>query len=139
MQQKLTNNNNNRLHKILIVEDNPDCSNLLKIAFEQKGFAVLKSKDGLEGITKAAAEQPDIVLLDLMMPDMDGYAFLQALHKNTSLNPLVIVNSNMEQKKDEEKALQMGSHFYLKKSQYTPFEVADKVLELWEQQRPSKN
>ena len=84
----------------------------------------------MDGITKAAEWKPDVILLDIMMPQMDGYEVLNALKNNTSLAVKVVVNSNLEQEKDAQKALEMGADLYLKKSEYTPFEAVEKVNEL---------
>lgn len=116
--------------KILIIEDNTDLNNMFKTAFESKGFEVAVSINGIEGITKAAEFKPDVILLDLMMPQMDGYEFLEALAKNTSLNPIVVVNSNLEQEKDAQRAIGLGAKYYLRKSEYTPFAVVDKIVEI---------
>jgi DNA-binding response OmpR family regulator len=116
--------------KILIVEDNDDLNNMLRIALEQDDFEVYTSVNGIDGITKAVQVKPDLILLDIMMPQMDGYEVLKALQNNTSLKTIVVVNSNLEQKKDAEKAFKYGAHYCLKKSGYTPFEVVEKVKEI---------
>jgi len=119
--------------KIFIIEDNNDLSEMFKIAFEQKGFEVEVSLNGMDGITKAVEFKPDLILLDIMMPQMDGYEVLGALHNNTSMKTIVVINSNLEQEKDADKALSMGADFYLRKSDYTPFEVVKKVKEIIEE------
>ena len=116
--------------KVLIIEDNADLSEMFKTAFEAKGYDAQISLNGIDGITKAAEWKPDVILLDIMMPQMNGYEVLSALKNNTSLPTKVVVSSNLEQEKDEQKALQMGADLYLKKSEHTPFETVDKVAEL---------
>lgn len=122
-----TTNLNPAAKKILIIEDNKDLEDLFKTAFEQRGFEVALSANGLEGITQAAKKKPDLILLDIMMPQMDGYEFLRALRENTKLKTTVVVNSNLEQEKDQQKALALGASFYFQKSKYTPFEIVEKV------------
>lgn len=117
----------NKTKKILIVEDNEDLVNMFKIAFEEKGYTVEFSLNGIDGIAKAAEFKPDVVLLDIMMPQMNGFDFLKALKNNTSLKTKVVVNSNLEQEKDAEKAKELGADLYLKKSEYTPFQVVEEV------------
>lgn len=116
--------------KVLIIEDNEDLNEMFKTAFEAKGYDVQISLNGMDGITKAAKFKPDAILLDIMMPQMNGYEVLSALKNNTDLESKVIINSNLEQDKDAEKAMSMGADLYLKKSEYTPFEAVDKVEEL---------
>ncbi|MBU1089782.1 response regulator [Patescibacteria group bacterium] len=113
--------------KVLIIEDNEDLSNMFQTAFEAKGYEVEASLNGMDGITKAAEWKPDVILLDIMMPQMNGYEVLQALKNNTSLPTKVVISSNLEQEKDAQKAMAMGADLYLKKSEHTPFEAVDKV------------
>ena len=116
--------------KVLIVEDNTDLAEMFKTAFEAKNFEAEISLNGIEGITKAAEWKPAVILLDIMMPQMDGFEVLNALKNNTSLESKVVICSNLEQEKDAEKAMTLGANLYLKKSEHTPFEVVEKVGEL---------
>lgn len=116
--------------KVLIIEDNEDLNDMFKTAFEAKDCEVEVSLNGMDGITKAAEWRPNVILLDIMMPQMNGYEVLQALKNNTSLATKVVIISNLEQEKDAEKAMALGADLYLKKSEHTPFEAVDKVNEL---------
>ncbi len=116
--------------KVLIIEDNEDLNEMFKIAFNAKGYEVEASLNGMDGITKAAEWKPDVIMLDIMMPQMNGYEVLSALKNNTSFPTKVVVNSNLEQEKDADKAIEMGADLYLKKSEHTPFEAVEKVEEL---------
>jgi CheY-like chemotaxis protein len=116
--------------KVLIIEDNADLAEMFKTAFEAKNFEAAMSLNGIDGITKAAEWKPDVILLDIMMPQMDGYEVLNALKNNTSLASKVVVSSNLEQEKDKQKAMTLGADLYLKKSEHTPFEVVEKVGKL---------
>lgn len=116
--------------KVLIIEDNEDLSEMFKTAFEAKNYDAAISLNGMDGITKAAEWKPDVILLDIMMPQMNGYEVLSALKNNTSLPTKVVVSSNLEQEKDAQKAMEMGADLYLKKSEFTPFEMVKKVNEL---------
>ena len=75
--------------------------------------------------------QPDVVILDLMMPEMDGYEFLTALHNNTSMNPFVVVCSNLSQKADIDRALASGANTYLRKSDYVGADLVNAVQEAY--------
>jgi CheY-like chemotaxis protein len=66
------------------------------LSFHSRGYTVYEADDGLDGMTKAAMHQPTIIILDIMMPHMDGFEVLHALKNNTSIRPIVIVNSNLE-------------------------------------------
>ncbi len=121
--------------KILIIEDNEDLNEMFQIAFDADKFEIESCLNGVDGITKAVEFKPNLILLDIMMPQMDGYEVLKALKKNTSLKTTVVVNSNLEQKQDAEKALKLGADYYLRKSEYTPFELANKVEDILKGQK----
>lgn len=116
--------------KILIVEDDVDLVTIFQSAFVAKGFDVRTSINGLDGITQAAEFKPDLILLDIMMPQMDGYELLKALKENTSLNSLVVINSNLEQDEDVKRAIKLGADHYFKKSRYTPFKIVEDVSKI---------
>ena len=120
----------NKKAKVLIIEDNEDLNDMFNIAFEAKEYEVETSLNGMDGITKAAEWKPDVILLDIMMPQMNGYEVLSALKNNTSLPTKVVINSYLEQEGDTQKAMDMGADLYLKKSEYTPFEAVDEVEKL---------
>lgn len=113
--------------KILVVEDDEDLNLMYKIAFKKRGFQVETALNGIEGITAAVTFQPDLILLDIMMPQMNGYEVIEAMRKNSSMDTIIVINSNLEQEKDLEKALSIGANYYLRKSQYTAFQVVDMV------------
>lgn len=121
--------------KVLIIEDNADLSEMFKTAFDAKGYEAEISPNGMDGITRAAQWRPDVILLDIMMPQMNGYEVLSALKNNTSLPTKVVISSNLEQEQDAKKALDMGADLYLKKSEHTPFETVEKVAELMDQSK----
>ena len=66
--------------KILIVDDDPDILDALTIILEAQGYQVSTARDGAEGLTTLKAEQPDLLILDLLMPKMDGFAVCKELH-----------------------------------------------------------
>lgn len=83
--------------KILIVEDNVDLQELYKIYFEIAGFEVHQRLDGLKGITEMIELKPDIVLLDIMMPQMNGFEVLEVIKNQSSIEIPIIVCSNLSQ------------------------------------------
>lgn len=113
--------------KVLIIDDNQDIQIIFAAAFEAAGYEVHTSKDGLMGITEVSEINPDIIILDIMMPEMSGYEFLTALKNNTSLgNVPVIVFSNLSQEKDKQEAIDKGARMALTKSDYS----ADQLVEI---------
>ncbi len=114
--------------KILIVDDNEDLNEMFEIAFEGAGFEVKSAFEGLSAIDIAVKFKPDIILLDIMMPQMNGYEFLVAIRKNTSLRTLIVINSNLEQDADLIKAKELKAVEYLKKSEYSPSECVAKII-----------
>jgi len=66
-------------HKILIVDDDPDITDALSMILESKGYEVVTAQDGIEGLASLKAEKPDVMILDLLMPKMDGFAVCKEL------------------------------------------------------------
>lgn len=81
--------------KLLIAEDENDIRNLVKFAFERNGFEVIEARDGKEALSLCLEQLPDIILLDVMMPVMDGYQVCQSLKSNpaTSRIPVVFLSA----------------------------------------------
>lgn len=109
--------------KILIIDDVVELIDMYKIMFELKWYQVETAKDGLEGITKAVSFQPKYILLDIMMPHMDGFALMKTFRENTSLNSVIIVNSNIEGPNMSEKIYSAGADYYIRKSDYVPTQL----------------
>jgi len=115
---------------ILLIEDNLDLVEIYKIKFANEGFRVLSATDGEEGILKVVQEKPDIVLLDILMPNMNGFEVLNAIKKNTSMDVKIIVLSNLSQQDQINKALELGAAYYMVKSNHNPNEIVAKIKEL---------
>ena len=84
--------------KILIVDDDKGIVEVVKIALTKKGYEVFTAGDGNEGIEKVKAHSPDLILLDVVMPEMNGYEFLRALKalEGKALTPVVMVTAKEE-------------------------------------------
>ncbi len=121
--------------KVLIIEDNVDIIEMYELAFQSKWYEVTRALDGLTGVTKAVTLRPDVIILDIMMPNMDGFEVLQALRNNTSLRSLIITNSNLEWVNEEKKVKELGSDFFLRKSEYTPLDVVGFIESILEKRR----
>jgi CheY-like chemotaxis protein len=88
----------NEKHRILIVDDNHSLVLAAERVLQKEGFDVLTAFDGLEGLEKALAEKPDLIILDIMMPKMDGYEVCRQLKNNpaTAQIPIIILSSKGE-------------------------------------------
>lgn len=118
--------------KILIVEDDKLVCKLYQAAFTGSGFEVDTAVDGREAWNKLNASPPDLILLDLMLPDISGLEFLDRLKNNPSSQHLpVIANTNLVGDKVRQDAMSHGAHEYLVKDQYTPKEIVAEVLKIY--------
>ncbi len=115
------------MKKILIVDDEPNIVMSLEYAFKKKSFEVYIARDGGEAMQIAEDKIPDVVLLDIMMPNVDGYETLKQIKNNINLkNTKVVFLSAKNKAADIEKGLQMGADKYLTK----PFSVKKLVSEI---------
>src|SRR3990172_501755 len=117
--------------KVLVVEDDPLMARLYQKAFTFEGYDVLVAYDREEGLKKTKAEKPNLVLLDIMMPKMNGLEFLDSLkaHADIKTTPVVIL-TNLASDKDAEVALSKGAVRYIVKSEHDPKEVVNMVKEI---------
>ncbi|KZS41643.1 transcriptional regulator [Aquimarina aggregata] len=115
------------MKKILIVDDEPNIVMSLEYTFKKKNFEVFIARDGSEAIDIAESSIPDVILLDIMMPNVDGYETLKKIKESTNLKHTKIVFLTAKNKAtDIEKGLQLGADKYLTK----PFSVKKLVLEI---------
>ncbi|PIR78042.1 MAG: response regulator [Candidatus Magasanikbacteria bacterium CG10_big_fil_rev_8_21_14_0_10_36_16] len=113
---------------VLLIEDDTFLGNIYKTKFEMEKFKVIVATDGLEGLEMAKKKKPDIILLDILMPKMDGFEVLENLKKDKSLVSIpVVLLTNLGQKDDVDKGLGLGAVDYLIKAHYKPSETVDKV------------
>lgn len=116
--------------KILIVEDESFLLDLYQIKLEQAGFEVVKAGNGNEGVSLARLEQPDLILLDILMPEIDGYEMLAKIKSDPKTKKIpVIIFSNLSQKEEIEKGLKLGASDYIIKTSITPAQLEEKVKE----------
>lgn len=117
--------------KILLVEDDTFLVEMYKTKFELEGFEIISAEDGKKGLELAGKESPDIILLDILMPKMDGFAVLDALKKDKALaNIPVVLLTNLGQKDDVKKGFEKGAVGYLIKAHFMPSEVVDKIKKI---------
>jgi len=113
--------------KILIIDDHADIREMYESVLRAKNYDVHSKKNGLTGAMHAVEFEPDLILLDIMMPQMDGFAVLDAMNQNNKLCCKVIVLSNLDDKETIKKALDRGALKYMIKSEYTPDEIANEI------------
>ena len=116
------------MKKILIIEDDKFLRELISKKLLKEGYNVSEAFDGEEGIKKVKTEQPDLILLDLILPGIDGFEVLSQMRADSNLTSIpVIILSNLGQKEDVEKGLKLGAVDYLIKAHFTPGEIIDKI------------
>jgi len=101
--------------KILIVEDEKPLAHALELKMTHEGYETTVAPTGREGLEKASTGDYDLILLDLILPEIDGFAILEAL-KAKKLKPVIVVLSNLGQDEDRKKAEEFGVKNYLVKS-----------------------
>lgn len=116
------------LYKILIVEDEPAILKALTRKFEKEKFVVLQARDGLQGLEMALKEHPDIILLDIIMPQMDGMSMLFKLRENAwGKEAKIILLTNLSDATKVSEAARQGVFDYLVKTDWHIDEVVKKV------------
>lgn len=114
--------------KVLIVEDDDMIISMYKTKLEQLNYAVFLAHDGLEGLEMTKKEKPDLVLLDIIMPQLDGFSVLEQIKGDSSTKNIpVIMLTNLGTDEDKEKGKLLGAVGYLVKSNLTPSEVGEEV------------
>ena len=113
---------------VLIVEDDVFLAEIYQKKFEMEGFKVSTANNGEKGLADIKKKKPDIVLLDILLPKMDGFAVLEAAKADAEIKNIpVILLTNLGQKDDVQRGLDDGAEDYLIKTHFKPSEVVDKV------------
>ncbi len=117
--------------KILVVEDDSFLAGMYVTKFGLEGFTVDLASDGREGLKKVRDWKPDLVLLDIVLPIMDGFTVLKELKGSSETKDVpVVLLTNLGQKSDVEQGIALGATDYLIKAHFMPSEVIDKVKHL---------
>jgi len=105
-------------NNVLYIEDNPDNMMLVQRALEARGYRLLKAMKGLDGVATAESEEVDLILLDINLPDIDGYEVARRLRSSSkhslASTPIIAITANAL-KGDAEKALEAGCDVYMSK------------------------
>lgn len=114
--------------KILLIEDDQTLVDMYSLKFKEEGFELLVALNGLDGLALAQNELPGVILLDIIMPKMDGFAVLTELKKDIKTKKIpVLMLSNLGQQTDVEKGKAMGADDYIIKASMTPTQVVEKT------------
>jgi len=122
--------------KILLIEDDAFLLSMYAAKFELENFKTLAVDNGEKGLELAKKELPDVILLDIMLPEMDGFEVLREIKNNEALRAtMVILLTNLSQREEVEKGLALGAEDFLVKAHFTPSEVVEKVKQKLESRR----
>ena len=110
--------------RILIVDDEPSIVKMVSKRLEVEGFDVLIAMDGQEGLAKAQAESPDLIILDLMLPKLNGYEICTMLKQDTRYQKIpILLLTAKAQSKDEQLGMECGANAYMRK----PFQAKELI------------
>ena len=110
--------------KILLIEDEEMLANMYEVKFKNEGFELIKALDGSTGLEMAKTVKPDFILLDVIMPKMDGFSVLRALREDAKTKDLpVMLLTNLGQDEDVKKGKELGVVGYLVKANVTTDEI----------------
>jgi two-component system alkaline phosphatase synthesis response regulator PhoP len=124
--------------KILVIEDDAIASRLIEYTLGKEGYEVLLAKNGLEGISKARSEEPDLIILDIMLPGIDGFEVCHRLRSEPQTAHLpILMLSGKAQEIDKATGLKVGADDYVTKPA-SPRELANRVKALLERKVAGK-
>lgn len=116
---------------ILIIEDDNFLQGLEATKLKKEGYNVLTASNNTEAFKAMEGTKPDLILLDLLLPDVDGFMILEKIRQNKDLQSLpVIVFSNLSEEKDVDRATKLGANEFMVKSNFTLDEITKKIKEL---------
>lgn len=115
---------------ILIIDDEISLQKPLSEVLAQEGFLVKSALDGEEGAALAEQIKPDLILLDIIMPKMDGFEVFKRISKTCKGKSSIVILSNLEETGEIKKMLKMGAENYLIKSNYSLEKIVEKVKSL---------
>ena len=119
------------MKKIILVEDDPFLIDIYTTKLKELDFAIQVATDGEEAINKIKEEKPDLIVLDIVLPHVDGWEILREIKGEEKLaKTKIIILSNLGQKEEVEKGLQLGATKYLIKAHYTPSQVVEEIKKI---------
>lgn len=124
---------------VLVVEDDSVLSKAYELILKNDGHEVLLAPNGKKALSIAEAKKPKVILLDLLMPIMDGIKFLETLKRSSQFDPTVIVLSNLGDEKKVKEAMSLGAYKYIVKSHATPMQLSMLVKRALKDGTPPKS
>ena len=119
------------MKKIIFIEDEPALQKTLGEVLKQEGYEVTSASDGEMGLKSIRQKQPDLILLDLILPKINGFEVLKQIKEDVKTKDIpVIVLTNLERVEDVEKVVKYGATTYLVKSQYSMEELIQKIKKI---------
>jgi DNA-binding response OmpR family regulator len=115
--------------KILVVDDSPALLELYDFTLSSEGYKVETAKDGVEGLKKMSEFKPDLILLDILMPNKDGFDTLKEIRADDKKTPILLL-TNVDEQSKVEKGLKMGATDYIVKFQQTPNQVVEEIRQV---------
>jgi DNA-binding response OmpR family regulator len=115
--------------KVILIDDDEMLLEMYRVKFTQKGCEVLTALDGEQGLTLIKEQKPDLIILDILMPKIDGIAVLKQLRQEApeiALIPVVVL-SNFDAPGTKKEVLELGAKDYVLKSNFTPDQLYEKV------------
>jgi DNA-binding response OmpR family regulator len=121
------------MKSILLVEDDPFVVDIYTTKLESAGFSVDVAEDGEEALRKIKEKKPDLMILDIVLPNIDGWELLKKIKIELGLEDLkVVVLSNLGQKDEVRKGLELGAIKYFIKANFTPSEVVEEIKKIFQ-------
>ena len=108
--------------RVLVVDDEPNIVDILRFNLEREGYEVITAEDGVQGLEMARSSDPDLILLDVMMPEMDGFEVCRELRREDKLTPIIMLTAR-EEEADRVMGLELGADDYVSK----PFSVRSSI------------
>lgn len=119
------------MKSILLVEDDPYISDIYSTKLKEAGFSVEVATEGEQCLRIIKEKKPDLLLLDIVLPNIDGWEILRKIQEDDKFENLkVIILSNLSQREEVERAVKLGAVKYLIKARYTPTEVVEEIKKI---------
>lgn len=127
MSKSAKNTSQKDVAEVLIVEDNMVLSYTIGLKLEQEGYSITKTGNGKEGLALAIDQNPELLILDIMLPDMDGFGIMRELHKREALNNVKVI---VLTSKGKEKDLKTGFELQVDEYMTKPFSVEELLMRI---------